>query len=264
MEIIKNISHHGSRPDRFDNANIAEHNGSHSSNWAHGYPERTDHSPPIDTLAPTFLYSNRIIAFDSSNSMAHAYDVLRNHLVIDDRDLPTRTIAVSSPSSGCGTTVTAINLALSFARVPGANVLLVDANARNPCVGKTLGLAPEPSYVDPVYGWTTSLDIGGINLSFLRAAWGEPKTPLPVDLSRMTSQTDLCRQVMKPTHVILDLPPLLNSDEVIPFIEMSDTVVVVLAVGKSKLSDLQIGRSYIGPTKRTQVLLNKTRRHDLR
>ncbi|WP_117190453.1 P-loop NTPase family protein [Rhizobium terrae] len=265
MEIIKNTSLRGRRTDRLETAGFPEITGSYPDSRINGYHPQDDYPLSLDTdpLSPTFLYSNRIIAFDSSNAITHAYDVLRNHLINQRKEADTRVISVSAPSAGCGTTVTTVNLALSFARVPGANVLLVDANARNPGVGKALGLAPEPSYEDLVHGWLSTIDIRGVRLRFLRAAWGTGRIPLPADLARMTLQVEANRQLLRPTLIIFDLPPMLNSDEVIPFIDMSDTAVIVAAVGKSKRSDLEICRSYIGPTKSMQVVLNKTKRHGL-
>ncbi|AXV17688.1 hypothetical protein CYG48_17850 (plasmid) [Neorhizobium sp. SOG26] len=260
MEIIKNIALRGKLADRLDVEGLPMLSSLRVGNFNCADAPVSLHSDP---LSPTFLYGNRIIAFDSTSPITHAYDVLRNHLIAGRKELDARVISVSAPTNGCGTTVTAVNLALSLARVPGANVLLVDANARDPGVGRVLGLAPEPSYEDPLHGWITRIDIRGVQLMFLRAAWGGGRQPLPDDLIRMTSQVIANRQSLKPTYVVFDLPPMLNSDEVIPFLDMSDTTVLVVAVGKSRLSELETARTYVNSDKLMQVVLNNTRRHGL-
>lgn len=261
MEVIKNISPRSRVANHVDGVGLTDFNTAfpNGQNRIEERPSLLD----VEPLSPTFLYSNRVIAFDSSNSMTHAYDVLRNHLLNGKTEPDERVISVSAPSTGCGTTVTAVNLAISLARVPGSTVLLVDVNCRDPGVGKILGLPQEPSFYDPIKGWLTTTDIRGIRVHLLRAAWGSAKIPLPADLERMAAQIEVARQLLRPTVVLFDLPPMLNSDEVIPFLHMSDTTVIVLAVGKSKLTDLEICRSYLGTEKRTQVVLNKMRRHGL-
>jgi Mrp family chromosome partitioning ATPase len=265
MEIIKNISARGRMAERLDGTGLAELNAGYLNGSVNGIHPH-DECPPwpdLSPVSPTFLYANRIIAFDSDSSMAHAYDVLRNQLLNEHKDQDTRVISVTAPTRGCGATVTAINLALSFARVPGSNVLLVDANSRDPAVGTILGLPPRPPFEDPIRGWLTTVDIRGLHCHLLRAAWGPGKIPLPADLARMTAQVEFTRQMLKPTIVLFDLPPMLSSDEVIPFVDMSDTAVIVLAVGKSRLPELEICRSYLGSEKSMQVVLNKTKRHGL-
>ncbi|MCQ1780110.1 hypothetical protein NOJ05_23110 [Neorhizobium galegae] len=264
MEIIKNISARGRMAERLDGAGLAELNAGYLNGAVSGIHSQEE-CPPLDLspVSPTFLYANRIIAFDSDSSMAHAYDVLRNQLLNEHKDRDTRVISVTAPTVGCGTTVTAINLALSFARVPGSNVLLVDANFRNPAVGNVLGLPPRPPSEDPISGWLTTLDIRGLHCHLLRTAGGPGRTPLPADLARMTAQIEFARQMLKPTIVIFDLPPMLSSDEVIPFVDLSDTAVIVLAIGKSRLPEMEICRSYLGTEKKMQVVLNKTKRHGL-
>jgi succinoglycan biosynthesis transport protein ExoP len=52
-----------------------------------------------------------------------------------------RVVAVTSPGTSDGKTLTSINLAAALARGPGAKVLLIDADLRRPSVGSQLGLA---------------------------------------------------------------------------------------------------------------------------
>ena len=60
-------------------------------------------------------------------------------------------MAVSSPGIGDGKTTTAINLAGALAQTPEAQVLLVDADLRNPAVVEYLGLDdPGPGLVDAI------------------------------------------------------------------------------------------------------------------
>lgn len=69
------------------------------------------------------------------------------------------TVAISSPSSGDGKTVTAINLAGALAQAHDVQILLIDADLRQPSVARLLGLStPEgPGLVDAILNPSLSL-----------------------------------------------------------------------------------------------------------
>ncbi len=53
-----------------------------------------------------------------------------------------RVLGVTSPTPGCGKTLTAVNLAFSMARQPDQAVVLVDLDFQKPQVGNSLGVIP--------------------------------------------------------------------------------------------------------------------------
>jgi Mrp family chromosome partitioning ATPase len=63
-----------------------------------------------------------------------------------------KTLAVTSPTPNCGKTLTAINLALSVARQPERQVLLVDLDLRKPRVANCLGLKCKEGVVGIIEG----------------------------------------------------------------------------------------------------------------
>ncbi|HEV8711646.1 MAG TPA: CpsD/CapB family tyrosine-protein kinase, partial [Candidatus Binatia bacterium] len=61
------------------------------------------------------------------------------------------TVAISSPSSGDGKSVTAVNLAGALAQAHDVQILLIDADLRQPSVARLLGLSSEgPGLVDVI------------------------------------------------------------------------------------------------------------------
>src|SRR5690348_14774765 len=82
-----------------------------------GAPENTR---PIEEIALDFahLQSRRIVAYDGKDIRSRPFDILRTE-VLRSVDLKGwKTVAVTSPTPGCGKTLTAVNLALSLARQP--------------------------------------------------------------------------------------------------------------------------------------------------
>jgi len=74
----------------------------------------------------THLEGCRIIAHNVSDPRSKSFDMLRTQILqsMDQRNW--RFLAVTSPTPGCGKTLTAINLALSIAHQPDRAALLVD------------------------------------------------------------------------------------------------------------------------------------------
>src|SRR5262249_47336614 len=72
---------------------------------------------------------------------AEQYRALRHIIEQLHREAHLQVIAVSSPATGDGKTITAVNLAGALAQSPDARVLLVEADLRRPTLGSLLNLA---------------------------------------------------------------------------------------------------------------------------
>jgi protein-tyrosine kinase len=217
-----------------------------------------------ESISPTYLQAHRIVAFDSGDSMTRCYDVLRNQLINEqnDEDKLGHQIAVTAPTKGCGVTVTAANLALSFARVHDAYVLLVDMNHEPPAIGSLLGLPPMTRNQE-LSGSLTSVEANGTHIYVLRPGWHDNTASGRIDASRLMAQISEARQRVMPTVIIYDMPPVMVADELNVIVKEADSVVVVLAVGHSKLSDFEVCKTFLGPREGVRVVLNKSRKHGL-
>ena len=91
-------------------------------------------------LSADHLEANRIVAHGTSGQHGRYYDMLRTQVLQEMDKKSWQFLAVTSPTAGCGKTVTACNLALSIARLPERSVLLVDLDLRKPTVAKYLGI----------------------------------------------------------------------------------------------------------------------------
>jgi protein-tyrosine kinase len=209
------------------------------------------------------LQANRIVAFDSALPQTRHYDILRNQLLDHKQEANRHVIAVTSPNARCGTSVTALNLALSLARIKG-RVLIIDAHARNPCIGYYLGLertayaASGGTAPQLLRNW---VQIGGAQLSVLRPASTPVTTSSEHERSMLAAQIEAILPGEDASVVVIDLPPMLESDETLPLIQNADSVVLVLATGHSKLSDLDACKTYLRNRPGVQVVLNKSAKH---
>jgi Mrp family chromosome partitioning ATPase len=224
-------------------------------------------SPDAMQLSRNHLLASRIVAFDSAAAEARYYDILRNQLLNHKRKASAHVIAVTSPTAGCGATVTAANLALSFMRTQ-VSVLIVDANKKRPVLGRYLGLPDcDTSDNDDVASQARSsksiVQIGSLRATILRATVQTGDGSVDDEQPGIATWVERSMRETNASVVVVDVPPMLSVDETIPVILGADSVVLVLATGQSKLSDLEACKTYLGSREGVQVVLNKAGRHGL-
>src|SRR5206468_661420 len=79
-----------------------------------------------------------IIPHTLDNSIVEQYRRLRTKIQQQHATQPIRSLLIASPGPGDGKTLTAINLALSFAMLSDTRVLIIDGDLRKGTVGKWL------------------------------------------------------------------------------------------------------------------------------
>jgi Mrp family chromosome partitioning ATPase len=176
-------------------------------------------------------------------------------------------LAVTSPTPSCGKTLTAINLALSIARQPERSVLLVDMDLRKPQVADCLGLIRDEGVLGVFEG---RVALAG---AIIRARVGNCKfevlptasTPHSSDLMSSSAMSTLLHDLRRDSQsriVILDLPPLLSSDDVIAILPQVDCALLVAGVGTSTVSEIEECNKHLQSTDLVRFVLNKVPQSD--
>jgi protein-tyrosine kinase len=213
-------------------------------------------------LDATHLQSQRLVAYDGKYIRSRPFDMLRTE-VLRSMDLKSwKTLAVTSPTANCGKTLTAINLALSIARQPERQVLLVDLDLRKPRVAASLGLKCKEGVVgiieghSDVYRTIVRARVGDSSLEIL------PTVPAPnaSDLIGSRAMRMFLEEISSASQsriVILDLPPLLAGHDVISILPQVDCVLPVAAVGTTKVSEIEECNYHLSETNIVRFVLNK-------
>ena len=221
--------------------------------------------PPINPvlLNESHLESNRVIAHNIADPRTKSFDMLRTQ-VLQAMDIKSwQTIGVTSPTEGCGKSVIATNLALSIARQQERAVLLVDMDLQKPRIAGNLGLKCE-------YGLLEVLE-GKINLSSasIQARIRQEQIRiLPCKKSILgssewmasRSMTVLLQEIKREFRawtVIIDLPPVLPSDDVISILPQIDCVLFVVQAGTTTVPEIKECNKHLDATPVVRVVLNK-------
>jgi protein-tyrosine kinase len=215
------------------------------------------------TLNKARLESKRIVAHDPAGAGGRYYDMLRTQVLQAMDHKGWHIMAVTSPTAGCGKTLTACNLAMSIARLPERSVLLVDMDLYKPSIADYLGLDARHGLLSVLRG------SAALPSAIIRASIGDNRLlVLPGEVSKsgsaewMSSQAMTnCLQALRRdfgSHVIiLDVPPVLVGDDVIALLPQIDSVLLVAGVGASTLSDIKECYKHIRSTPIVRVVVNK-------
>jgi protein-tyrosine kinase len=209
------------------------------------------------------LQANRIITHDHADGRSTPYDILRTQVLQSMDQKKWKFLGVTSPTPGCGKTVTAINLALSIARQPHRSALLVDLDLRRPSVAKYLGLKSEDGVVGVVENRSRLVD------AMIQARVGEHRmlvlpthVPASNPSDRMASRAmgEMFQRIKAefPAEiVILDLPPVLSCDDVLSVSPQLDCVLLIAAAGVTTTTEINEASKHLHSTQIIRVVLNK-------
>jgi capsular exopolysaccharide synthesis family protein len=172
-----------------------------------------------------------------------------------------RVIAVTSPISGDGKTVTAVNLAGSIAKSSEARVLLLDADLRRPSVGRVLGRNGHDGWglVDAILDRRLTFEqtawrLDSFNLSVITSRRPETDTYELIASSRFGELIQEARQRFD--YVVLDSPPVLPIADSRLLTECIDGFLIVIAAEKTPRRLLEETLTLLGPAKILGLVFN--------
>jgi protein-tyrosine kinase len=216
------------------------------------------------SIKPTddWLRQNRVVAGLEHDERAENYRQLRTQILRKFRDEGWRTLAVTSPNSRAGKTLTALNLAISLSLEVNQTVLLVDLDLRNPSVLEKLGIQSEYGLVDYLEGRAQLSDVlvnpGFERLVILPSKPGSYRS----ELLSSPQMGELLHDIVSRYEsrlIIFDLPALLDDDDALVFAPYADATLLVVEDGVSKRSDITRSLQLLEGTKLLGTVLNKMR-----
>jgi protein-tyrosine kinase len=191
-----------------------------------------------------------------------AYRMIRARLQNQISTNSWRTLAITSPEPGEGKSVTALNLALSFSRDESKSVFLIDLDMRNPTVCKYLGVRPEHTLVDYFSGNCPPQNVFfSIGTGNLAVAGNTETSDLASELlagERLEHLFGYITSVAPNALVLIDLPPILITDEALMIAPRVDATILVVADGQTRRDSLLRARQMLADFSFAGVILNKS------
>jgi protein-tyrosine kinase len=218
---------------------------------------------PEVKLNATHLDSTRIVAYDPLCEGGRYFDMLRTQVLQEMDQNGWQMLAITSPTAGCGKTVTACNLAMSIARLPERSVLLVDMDLQKPKVAEYLGIQAKSGLLGVLQSRV------GLPNAIVRASIAQNQMlVLPGEVCKsgsaewmasqaMTTSLQALKRDFRSHVIILDLPPVLIGDDVISILPQIESVLLITSVGASTASDIKECNKHLRSTPIVRVVVNK-------
>jgi protein-tyrosine kinase len=213
-------------------------------------------------LTASHLESNRIVAHATSGHHGRYYDMLRTQVLQEMDKKSWQYLAVTSPTAGCGKSVSACNLAISIARLPERQVLLVDLDLRKPMIANYLGLNGG-GVLGVLEGRATlssaivQASVGPHNFLVLPGSVSSPASSEWMASQTMGTLLQSIKRDFRSRIVIFDLPPILLGDDVISILPRMDATLLVAGVGSTSASEIKECQKHLQRTPVVRVVVNK-------
>lgn len=176
-----------------------------------------------------------------------------------------KVVAVSSPSTGDGKTLTAVNLAGSLAQSPATRVLLIDADLRRPALGRLLGLGKTPGLVGAIVDPRLELEQvveprPPFNLSVLCAGQTPPSPYEVLKSPRLGELLDAARSQYD--FIIVDTPPLTPIQDCRVIGHWVDGFLLVIAAHRTPRRLAEESLTTLDPAKVLGIVFNQDDRSE--
>lgn len=217
----------------------------------------------IVELNPEQMRRERIIAASDDDKRADSYRQLRTQILRKFRENKWHTLAITSPNSQAGKTLTALNLAISLSLEVNQTVMLVELDLRNPSILNKLGIENEYGLIDVVEG-KVELNQALVNPGFERLVI-LPNSGNAKRRSELLSSPEMGALLHDIVHryesrlIIFDLPALLDDDDALVFAPYADATLLVVEDCVSKRADIERSMQLLQGTHLLGTVLNKVR-----
>ncbi|MGA1824848.1 MAG: polysaccharide biosynthesis tyrosine autokinase [bacterium] len=220
----------------------------------------------IANVGEDTLRNNRLMAFFDDTPFSDQYKILRTQILQIAKKEDLKTLLVTSPISDEGKSLTAANLAISFAKELHQTVLLVDGDLKAPSLHTLFDLHPSLGLSDYLVNQKSLSDIlvaPGIieKLTVLCGRASRMNSAEILGSSRMKELVQEMKDRYKDRYIIFDSAPLLGCADTLILSEYVDGIILVVEYGNTqryqvdKALHLLAGKNVIG------TILNKSPMH---
>jgi protein-tyrosine kinase len=178
----------------------------------------------------------RLIAdTDPRSTASEAYRTLRTNIQFAGLDQPSRSILVTSATSGEGKTTTAANLGVVIAQA-GSRVCLVDSDLRRPSLHRIFGLENDTGLTTALLQDVPFAEIARpTGIANLVALTSGPLPPNPAEMVGSKRMHELVKGAASDFDVVLcDSPPVLAVSDPVALATQCDGVLFVIRVGTTR------------------------------
>lgn len=181
---------------------------------------------------------NLITKNDPKAPASEAFREIRTNLHYMSVDKELKSIVITSPTLGDGKTVTAVNVAVAFAK-SGKKVLVIDADLRKPKVHHYFGIANEKGLTNIIKGDIDDKEINSMTLRGIQNLFVIPSGPIPPNPAEILSSNKMQQLLEKLKDdydtIIIDTPPVGQVTDAAILAGTTDGAILVFACSQTRI-----------------------------
>lgn len=205
---------------------------------------------------------NHLVAVTGRPGAAEV-DAIRTRLLQQLKLKGFRSVAITSPSPGCGKSTVAMNLAFSLGRQPDQRTILADLDFRHPRLAQALGISERHSFASVLNGTSPFANQALRHGDNLALATTHAAVPNPAELLQSRSASEALvklRDEYAPTVMLFDVPPYNVHDDAMAFLSQVDCALIIAAAEKTTIKQIdRCEREVASQTSVLGVILNRCR-----
>lgn len=216
----------------------------------------------VEQVSRESLEKNRIIAGFYNNPQSAVFRMLRTQVLQKMRGSKFRSLAITSPTAGEGKSLVASNLAIAIAMELNQTVLLVDMDLRNPSIGQNFDLNIKAGLKDYLEGEMeleqVLINPGIKRLVILPGARRAEDSAELLSSPKMANLVSDIKSHYDSRIIIFDVPPVLQTDDVLLSSNYFDSTLLVLEDGKNTEADIKKSLQLLEGCQLLGTVLNKS------
>jgi non-specific protein-tyrosine kinase len=213
-------------------------------------------------IDPRIVGRSRCVCVFEDAKEIDSYRVIREQIQQRIKEKQGNTLMVTSPRSGEGKTLTAINLAIAFAKSLDSTALLADCDLNQQSIHQYLGISGKGGIIDYLLDDQPLEDIIiRPNIEKLEIISGGRTIRDSSELlgsQRMKSLIAEMKSRYADRYMFFDVPPIIGRADAIAFAPMADYILIVVQAGRTSVHDVKKALELIPKDKFMGFILNRT------
>jgi non-specific protein-tyrosine kinase len=215
-------------------------------------------------VQPAELMKNRCVCIEPDAVELEAYKVLRTRIQLAVKMKGWNTLLITSANPGEGKTLTAVNLALTFAKAYNQTVMLIDCDLRRQYIHRVLGLESRTGIVDFLVDDKPLNEFiiwpGVEKLTLISGGRSIQNSAEVLGSERMRALMQELKTRYNDRFIILDAPPVLSAADTLALAPCVDCILMVVKEGETRLAAIKKSLEVIPRDKFLGYVVNHQRR----
>ncbi|MCK4493952.1 MAG: CpsD/CapB family tyrosine-protein kinase [Methylococcales bacterium] len=217
--------------------------------------------PPF--MCSDLLIQRRIVALQNQTLEVNIFKILRTKILKSLKQNNWNSFGITSPTTNTGVCMISVNLAIVMAMEFNQSIMLIDMNLRAPKIHTFFDFEVKIGLKDCIEAKSQVLSEVLLMPRMERLAIlpGHGKTLHSSEMissPQMQTLISRAKNYYQPQITIFNLPPVLNSDDVLASLEYYDAMLLVIEEGKNKEEEVKDSLKMLTEIELLGTVLNKS------